>query len=45
LARESRRHDGELEGLLLQAMALDSQKHELILRFVLRRLERGASRG
>jgi hypothetical protein len=40
LARRSHRLDDGLEELLLELMAVDSGKHERIMRFVLQRLER-----
>ncbi len=39
LARREKRLAGGLETLLLETMAIDSEKHERILRFVLKRLE------
>jgi rubrerythrin len=45
LARRSHRLDDGLEELLLELMAIDSGKHERIMRFVLQRLERAAHPG
>lgn len=44
LARQSARLNDGLDSLLLEIMAMDSQKHERILRFIARRLGSGAER-